>query len=100
MIIAVLNQKGGVGKTTLAVHIAAGLALQGHKVLLVDADPQGSARDWAAARVNALLFPVVGLDRPTLHRSVPDATYKNDLVSPQALSADDVQPEGWLQKGE
>jgi len=71
MIIAVLNQKGGVGKTTLAVHIAAGLALRGHKVLLVDADPQGSARDWAAARVNALLFPVVGLDRPTLHRDLP-----------------------------
>ena len=38
MIIAVLHQKGGVGKTTLALHVAAGLALQGARVLLVDAD--------------------------------------------------------------
>jgi hypothetical protein len=34
------------------------------------------------------------------YRNVPDATYKNDLGSPQALSADDAQPEGWRQKGE
>ncbi|MDR1974761.1 MAG: AAA family ATPase [Bacteroidales bacterium] len=42
-LIAVVNQKGGVGKTTTAVNIAVGMALQEKKVLLVDADPQSSA---------------------------------------------------------
>jgi chromosome partitioning protein len=80
MIIAVLNQKGGVGKTTIAVHIAAAFARQGGRVLLVDADPQGSARDWAAARTTTPLFPVVGLDRPTLHRDLPELAKDYDHV--------------------
>ena len=42
-IITLLNEKGGVGKTTLSTHLASYLALQGHKVILVDADPQAHA---------------------------------------------------------
>jgi chromosome partitioning protein len=71
MIISIQNQKGGVGKTTLAIHISHALSLKGTKVLLVDADPQGSARDWAAARSDKTPFSVIGLDRPTVHRDLP-----------------------------
>jgi chromosome partitioning protein len=50
MIISVINQKGGVGKTTLCTNLAGALAAEGRRVLVIDADPQGSALDWAAAR--------------------------------------------------
>jgi len=68
-IIAFLNQKGGVGKTTLATNVARAIQLEGHKVLLVDSDPQGSARDWHAAGDDHPL-PVVGLDRKTLDKDI------------------------------
>ncbi len=69
MIIAILNQKGGAGKTTISVNLARALQKNGSKVLLVDSDPQGSSRDWHAAG-NGDLLTVIGLDRPTLDKDI------------------------------
>ena len=86
-VIAVLNQKGGSGKTTIATHLARALQLDGADVLLVDSDPQGSARDWSAVREDQPLT-VVGIDRPTIDRDVKNVARKVDFVvidgAPQA----------------
>ena len=79
-VIAILNQKGGVGKTTLAIHIATAIALKGRKVLLLDADPQNSALDWAAARHGQPLFPVVALPKSSIHKELPSLADKFDVV--------------------
>jgi chromosome partitioning protein len=71
MIVGVLNQKGGVGKTTISVNLAHAFALLGNRVLLVDADPQGSALAWSSVRVEDPLFPVIGMPKPTLHKDLP-----------------------------
>ncbi|MBO9707990.1 MAG: AAA family ATPase [Caulobacter sp.] len=83
MIIALVNQKGGVGKTTLALHLAGAWARSGQRVTVVDADPQGSALDWSAVRAReglARRFGVVGLARETLHRELPELARDHDLV--------------------
>lgn len=64
-IIAVLNQKGGVGKTTTAVNVAAYLARDGHSVLVCDADPQGNSTSG------------LGLDKQTLNSTLYEVLFSN-----------------------
>ena len=86
-VIAVLNQKGGSGKTTIATHLARAFQMRGKRVLLVDSDPQGSARDWSAANENQPLV-TIGMDRPTLDRDLRALSAQCDIAvidgAPQA----------------
>lgn len=79
MIISVLNQKGGVGKTTLAVNLARSLMKSGLPTLLVDSDPQGSARNWHVVG-NGDLLDVVGLDRPTIDKDIKKFQLSYDFI--------------------
>ena len=64
-IFSLVHTKGGVAKTTSAVYLATAAARRGVDVVLVDADPQGSALEWAAdAAADPLPFPVVPASRP------------------------------------
>src|SRR5882672_831430 len=75
--LAVVNQKGGVGKTTTAVNLAAGLALAEHPTLLVDLDPQGNA-------TTGLGIQKAGLD-PTVYQVLVSGDPVDKAISSTAL---------------
>jgi chromosome partitioning protein len=78
-IISVLNPKGGSGKTTICTNLARSLHDRGYSVLLVDSDPQGSARDWHAANEDNPI-ELVALDRPNNVKTLISMSANYDYV--------------------
>mgnify|MGYP001549257539 CR=1 FL=1 len=87
MIISLINQKGGVGKTTAAVNLASGLAEYGHRILVVDTDPQGSVVQWQSIADGAE-FEVLHLPSPQLSKELKTVSRRYDHIvvdSPPAI---------------
>jgi chromosome partitioning protein len=83
-VLAIVNQKGGVGKTTTAVNVSSALASLGHRVLLVDLDPQGNSTSG------------VGVSRAEIRMSIYDVLIGGDpvfhIIQPTAVERLDVAP--------
>lgn len=87
-VITLLNEKGGVGKTTLATHIAAGLAVKGFRVIMIDADPQANATIAFGLQPEPAIYDLV----------VRKAAFRDVLriVSPEVYEIPGEQPRGLL----
>lgn len=96
-VITVAQQKGGSGKTTLTVNLAVGLAATGHKVAIIDTDPQGSLGRWFMARRDTMADP--GMDFSTssawgveYEAGKLAATYDYVLVDTPPKADSDLRP--------
>jgi len=87
-IIALVNQKGGVGKTTSSINLAASLGALGKKVLLVDLDPQGNASTGIGIDKGEIGKSVYDLliDQATLNEAIVKTKFKNLYVIPATIN--------------
>jgi chromosome partitioning protein len=97
-IILVANQKGGSGKTTISMNLAGTLAHRGHKTMIVDGDPQGTAMRWNASASDDCPFPasIVSLSASgsKIHRDIKQFVLDYDYIivdSPPAADSDIAQ---------
>lgn len=90
--VLVASSKGGVGKTTIATHLAAQSALDGLRTALVDADPQESSTRWAQRRagLESAVLPLDGTRRKSWRKHVPDDTQRLVIDAAAGAMADDL----------
>lgn len=90
--VLVASSKGGVGKTTIATHLAAHAALDGQRTVLVDVDPQHSSTRWAERRADleSAVLPVDGTRR-NWAKHVPDDAQRIIIDAPAGATADSLE---------
>ncbi len=94
-VIAITNQKGGVGKTTSTVNLAASLGVIGHRVLLIDMDPQGNATTGLGinkAELQSCIYTVL-VDEIPLETAMVETPFKNLFVVPATINLSGVDLE-------
>ena len=90
--VLVASSKGGVGKTTIATHLAAQSAIEGLRTALVDADPQESSTRWAQRRalLESAVLPLDGTRRKAWRKQLPDDTQRLVIDAPAGARAGDL----------
>ena len=91
--VLVASSKGGVGKTTIATHLAAQSALEGLRTALVDADPQSSSTRWAQRRavLESAVLPLDGTRRKAWRKGRPEHTLGVVIAAPAGAMAEDLE---------
>ncbi|NUO78378.1 MAG: ParA family protein [Lysobacter sp.] len=91
--VLVASSKGGVGKTTIATHLAAQSALEGLRTALVDADPQASSTRWAQRRalLESAVLPLDGTRRKAWRKGLPEDTQRVVIDAPAGAMAEDLE---------